>query len=387
MTTETKAPDTRTPIEERGSKPEDLKKADLHTLLEEMVRYEASDLHLKCGSPPALRLNGILRKTALAPLEPADTVRMTKQMMPSQFKEIPHIGSMDFSYALPGVARYRVNVFHQRSNLSIVIRRVSIDIPQFDDLNLPDAIIRFAELERGIVLVTGVTGSGKSTTLASIINKINQTRNAHIVTIEDPIEFLYRDDRCLINQQELGVDFDSFEDALKRALRQDPDIILVGEMRDRVTIRSAITAAETGHLVFSTLHTSDAVQTVERILKYFETDEHDLVLQQLSNNLKGVVSQRLVRKASGKGRLPATEILVATPGVQKLILEGKTKELKRAIQNKDSGMQTFNQCLLDMVEQEKVTKEEALRYVDNVPAFERMLKGGTSSGDSFGLVG
>ncbi|MCA9411574.1 MAG: Flp pilus assembly complex ATPase component TadA, partial [Candidatus Omnitrophica bacterium] len=212
MTTETKVPDTRTPVAERGSKPEDLKKADLHTLLEEMVRYDASDLHLKCGSPPALRLNGVLRKTALSPLEPGDTVRMTEQMMPSQFKEIPHIGSMDFSYAIPGVARYRVNVFHQRSNLSIVIRRVSIDIPKFDDLNLPDPIIRFAELERGIVLVTGVTGSGKSTTLASIINKINQTRNAHIVTIEDPIEFLYKDDRCLINQQELGVDFESFDD-------------------------------------------------------------------------------------------------------------------------------------------------------------------------------
>jgi twitching motility protein PilT len=363
------------------------KKAVLHTLLEEMVRYKASDLHLKCGSPPSLRVNGVLRKTALNSLMPDDTLAMAKEMLPPRYTEIVDIGSMDFSYAIPGVARYRVNVFHQRGNISIVIRRVSFELPDFDELNLPEAIEGLADNERGIVLVTGVTGSGKSTTLAALINKINRTRNAHIVTIEDPIEFLYRDDRCLINQQELGIDFESFEDALKRVLRQDPDIILVGEMRDRTTIRSAITAAETGHLVFSTLHTADAVQTVERVLKYFDTDEHELVLQQMSNNLKAVVSQRLLRRADGKGRVPAIELLVATPIVQKLVLEGRTKDLKTAIQNGEAGMQTFNQCLLGLVEEEIVTKQEALRYVDNIPAFERMMKGGAASGDSFGLVG
>ena len=377
---------TETVAAPKTEKPEG-KKADLHTLLEEMVRYKASDLHMKCGSPPALRVNGVLRKTALDPLMPDDTMAMATQMLPPKFKEIPEIGSLDFSYAIPGVARYRVNVFHQRGNLSIVIRRVNIDLPEFGDLNLPDAVEKVCEQERGIVLMTGVTGSGKSTTLAAMLNNINRTRNAHIVTIEDPIEFLYRDDRCLINQMELGIDFEDFDDALKRVLRQDPDIILVGEMRDRVTIRSAITAAETGHLVFSTLHTSDAVQTIERILKYFESEEQDLVLQQLSNNLKAVISQRLLRRADGKGRVPAVEILISTPIVQKLIFEGRTKELKSAIQNGEAGMQTFNQCLLKLVEEEMVTKQEALRYVDNIPAFERMLKGGTSSGDTYGLVG
>ena len=374
--------ETQTVAEEKPAK-----KAVLHTLLEEMVRYKASDLHLKCGSPPALRVNGVLRKTALESLMPEDTLAMTKEMLPPRYTEIPDIGSLDFSYAIPGVARYRVNVFHQRGNISIVIRRVSFELPDFDELNLPEAIEGLAANERGIILVTGVTGSGKSTTLAALINKINRTRNAHIVTIEDPIEFLYRDDRCLINQQELGIDFESFDDALKRVLRQDPDIILVGEMRDRTTIRSAITAAETGHLVFSTLHTSDAVQTVERILKYFDTDEHELVLQQMSNNLKAVISQRLLRRADGNGRVPAVEILISTPIVQKLILEGRTKDLKTAIQNRESGMQTFNQCLLGLVEEEIVTKQEALRYVDNIPAFERLMKGGAASGDTFGLVG
>jgi len=356
-------------------------------LLEEMVRHNASDLHLKCGSPPAMRINGVLRKANMDPLMPDDTLRMATAILPKHMKEIPPIGSLDFSYAIPGVARYRVNLFHQRGNLSIVIRKVNIDLPDFEELHLPPAIEEFTKLERGIVLMTGVTGSGKSTTLAAMLNHINRTRNAHIVTIEDPIEFLYRDDRCIINQMELGIDYESFEDAQKRVLRQDPDIILVGEMRDRASIRSAITAAETGHLVFSTLHTADTVQTVERILKHFDTDEHDLILQQLSNNLKGVVSQRLLRTADGKGRIPAVEILVASPIVKKLIFEGRTKELKQALQNRDGGMQTFNQALLELYEAEKVTKDECLRYVDNVPAFLRLMKGGEASGDSSGLVG
>jgi twitching motility protein PilT len=362
-------------------------KVGIKKLLEEMVRHNASDLHLKCGSPPTMRVNGILRKSNLAVLGPEDTLSMAREMLPPRLPDLPPIGSVDFSYAIPGVARYRVNVFHQRGNASIVIRKVNFEIPDFQALNLPPVVEKFSELERGIILLTGVTGSGKSSTLAALLNRINKTRNAHIVTIEDPIEFLYRDERCIINQMELGIDFETFEDAIKRVLRQDPDIILVGEMRDRTTIRAAITAAETGHLVFSTLHTADAVQTVERILKHFEADEHDLVLQQLANNLKGVISQRLLRRADGKGRIPAIEVLVATPIVQKLIYEGRLKDLKSAVQNREGGMQTFNQHLLELVEGGVVTREEALRYVDNIPAFERMLRGGTSSGDTTGLVG
>ncbi len=351
-----------------------------------MVRFNASDLHIKCGSPPTLRINGVVRKSNLPPLRPDDTRSLAMEIMPARFTEIPTIGSLDFSYAIPNVARFRVNVFHQRGNLSLVIRKVAFEIPDFDGLRLPPRVERFAELERGIVLVTGVTGSGKSTTLAALLNKINKTRNAHIVTIEDPIEFLYRDERCIINQMELGIDFETFEDAMKHVLRQDPDIIQVGEMRDRTTIRAAITASETGHLVFSTLHTADTSQSVERILKHFDTDEHELILQQLSNNLKGVISQRLLRSSDGQGRVPAIEIMSATPIVQKLIAEGRLKDLKSAVQNREDGMQTFNQHMLDLVQTGTVTKEEALRYVDNIPAFERMLRGGTSSGDTSGLV-
>jgi len=232
-----------------------------------------------------------------------------------------------------------------------------------------------------------VTGSGKSTTLASIIDHINETRSAHIVTIEDPIEFLYRDRQCIINQQELGLDFETFSDALKRALRQDPDIILIGEMRDQETIRAAITAAETGHMVLSTLHTMDATQTVDRVLKYFDTDEQELIRMQLSLNLKAVISQRLLKRAAGRGRVPAVEVLVATPVVQKLIFEGRTKELKAAITSRESGMQSYNQALVELVKKGTVAKEEALLYVDNPQAFERNLKGGYSDGDKGGLIG
>ncbi len=358
----------------------------IRTLLEQMARLNASDLHCKCGSPPSMRINGVVRKTNLPPLKPDDTRAMAMEIIPPRFNEIPTIGSLDFSYAIPNVARFRVNVFHQRGNLSLVIRKVAFEIPDFDGLRLPPRVEKFADLERGIVLVTGVTGSGKSTTLAALINKINKTRSAHIVTIEDPIEFLYRDERCIINQMELGIDFETFEDAMKRVLRQDPDIIQVGEMRDQVTIRAAITASETGHLVFSTLHTADTSQTVERILKHFDTNEHELILQQLSNNLKGVISQRLLRRADGQGRVPAIEIMSATPIVQKLIYEGRLKDLKAAVQNREDGMQTFNQHLLELVQAGTVTKEEALRYVDNIPAFERMLKGGTASSDTTGLI-
>lgn len=363
------------------------RKVNIKVLLEEMVRFNASDLHLKCGSPPCFRINGVLKKANTPPLMPDDTLGMAKDLAPARVTEIPSIGSLDFSYAIPGVARYRVNVFHQRGNISLVIRKVNIELPNFEDINLPPVIEKFADYERGIILVTGVTGSGKSTTLAAILNRINKIRNAHIVTIEDPIEFLYRDEKCIINQMELGIDFETFEDAMKRVLRQDPDIILVGEMRDRTTIRAAITSAETGHLVFSTLHTGDTATTVERILKHFDADEHELVLQQLSNNLRGVISQRLLRRADGKGRVPALEIMVGTPIVQKLIYEGRLKDLKAAVQNREGGMQTFNQHLLELLEAGTITKEEALRYVDNIPAFERMLRGGLSSGDGTGLIG
>jgi len=264
---------------------------------------------------------------------------------------------------------------------------VKFQVPAFETLGLPEVIRDIARNERGMIIVTGITGSGKSTTLASMIDYINDTRCDHLVTIEDPIEFLYKDKKCIINQRELGLDFDTFSEALKRSLRQDPDIILIGEMRDKETIRAAITAAETGHLVLSTLHTNDATQTVDRIMKYFDADEQELVRMQLAINLKAVISQRLLRKASGQGRIPAVEILVSTPIVQKLILQGRTKDLKAAMVNGDSGMQTYDQHMVNLVTEKVVDKEEAMSFVDNKLAFERNLKGGYSGGDKGGLLG
>jgi twitching motility protein PilT len=360
----------------------------LHDVLKITADRGASDLHLKVGSPPTIRIDGILTPLELDKLMPDMTESLVLEMLPARYNgHFPTEGSLDFAYGVANIGRFRVNAFRQRGTISAVLRRVSSDILNYEQLNLPPVIQELARKDRGLVLVTGITGSGKSTTLAAMLDDINHRRSAHVVTIEDPIEYLYRDDKCLINQRELGIDFDDFADALKRVLRQDPDIILIGEMRDKETIISAVKAAETGHLVFSTLHTSDSAQTVDRIMKYFDPSEQELIRMQLALNLQGVVSQRLLRRASGQGRVPAVEILINTPVVQKLILEGRTKELKAAVKNKEGGMQTFDQCLLEYVNKEIVTKEEALRAVDNQGAFIRMLKGGWSDSDHGGILG
>jgi twitching motility protein PilT len=335
-----------------------------------------------------MRLHGRLVPMTDEKLKPQQTHAMAKEMLPENFKDrFTSIGSLDFSYSIPGVARFRVNVFHQRGTVSIVMRAVNFEVPSFEELFLPPVLADIAANDRGLVLVTGVTGSGKSTTLASMIEYINQRRNLHIVTIEDPIEYLYTDKSCIINQQELGLDTPSFDDALRRVLRQDPDVILIGEMRDKDTILSAVKAAETGHLVFSTLHTADAVQTVDRILKYFPPDEQDLIRMQLSLNLRAVISQRLLRRAEGSGRVPGVEVMVGTPIINKLILQGKTSELRQAIRNREAGMQSFLQSLVDLVVNEVVTIDEAKRNTENPLALERNIKGGYSDGDKGGLIG
>jgi twitching motility protein PilT len=321
-------------------------------------------------------------------LTPADTMAIAQKLLPAHLKDkFTEVGSQDFSYAIPKVARFRVNVFHQRGTVSIVLRSVQFVIPGFEELCLPEAIKEIAQNDRGLVLVTGVTGSGKSTTLASMIEYINQTESLHVVTIEDPIEYLYQDKLCIINQQELGIDTPSFEDALKRVLRQDPDVILIGEMRDKDTIISAVKAAETGHLVFSTLHTGDATQTIDRILKYFPADEQDLIRMQLSLNLRGVISQRLLKRHDQPGRVPALEIMVGTPIVAKMIMQGKTNELRQAIQNREKGMQTFLQSLVELVKSGKVSKDEAMRNTEHPLALERNLSGGYSDGDRTSIIG
>jgi twitching motility protein PilT len=360
---------------------------DIDRLLEAMIKVKASDLHLKVGSPPMYRINGDLRPVDHPRLAPKDTEDVMLALTPTRRREMFEThGTADFAYALPSVGRFRINIFHQRGSISLAIRHVNIDIPSFEELNLPEAIRSIVEVPRGLVLVTGVTGSGKSTTLAAMINHINRSRHQHIVTIEDPIEFLHRDAKCIVNQVELYHDIENFEVAMKHVLRQDPDVILLGEMRDRETVESALAATETGHLVFSTLHTPDAKQTMNRIIHFFDAADERLIFSQLALNLRAVLSQRLLHTADGRGRVPAVEILVNTPIVTKLINEHAIIELKQAIQNGEEGMQTFNQALVELARAGRVTVEEALQYADDQAAFLRNVKGVYSDGDRRSLI-
>lgn len=361
---------------------------NIDLLLEAMPKINASDLHLKVGGPPFYRINGELRPVEHPALTSDEVEKLVNEIMPSSKKVLlAELGTVDFAYSLPGVARFRVNVFHQRGTLSIAVRSVKLRIPTFDELNLPgDTMRRIAENRRGLILVTGVTGSGKSTTLASMIQHINESRRDHIITVEDPIEYIYKDAKSIINQIEMGIDVHSFDVALKHVLRQDPDAILIGEMRDPNTVKTAMTATETGHLCFGTLHTSDATQTINRILHFFESEDEKLILEQLSMNLKAVISQRLIVSAEG-GRIPALEIMIGTPIVGKLIREGRITELGQAIKNRDDGMMTFNQHLVDLTRAKKITIEEGLKYCDDEGAYRRNIKGAYSEGDRGGLVG
>jgi twitching motility protein PilT len=361
---------------------------NIHALLEGMTNLKASDLHLKVGSPPTLRINGALRPVDHPPLDAKMTSEVMQQIAPpAKRKLFDEQGTADFSYSIPNVARFRVNIFHQRGSVSIAIRLVSYDIPEFKELTLPPVVEEIANEQRGLVLVTGVTGSGKSTTLAAMIQHINSTRREHIITIEDPIEYLFRDNLSIINQLELGVDVVSFDVALKHVLRQDPDIVMIGELRDRTTVRTALMATETGHLVFGTLHTSDAKQTLNRLLHFFPAEDQPLILEQLSLNLRAVISQRLIRRKDKKGRVPAVEILRGTPIVGKLIREGRITEIAQAIRNEEVGMQTFDQSLTELVRTNAISMEDGLKYAADPAALKRYVKGVYAEGDRRGLIG
>ncbi len=361
---------------------------DVQQLLEAMANLQASDLHLTVGSPPLYRINGDLRPVDCPPLTQQQTEEAMLNITPPRKRQVfDEVGSADFSFAIPAVARYRVNIFHQRGSIALAVRMVSPRVPTIEDLKLPPALGRIAQNQRGLVLVTGVTGSGKSSTLAAMIRHINETRRCHIITIEDPIEFLHDHKKSIVNQIELGVDIRDFSTALKHALRQDPDVILFGELRDRDAVKIALTATETGHLVFATLHTSDARQTISRILNLFEPEEERLILQELSLHLKAIICQRLVRARDGKGRLPACEILVNIPIVSKLLAEGRIPELEQAIKNGEEGMQTFSMALVDLVRSEQISLDEGLRYVDDGAAFRRGVAGRVAEGDRRGIIG
>lgn len=356
--------------------------ADIKHLLEVMVSLGASDLHITVGSPPMYRIDGDLRPVNCPPLTPKQTEEMMGELTPSlKRQQYEEQGTADFSYAIHGVGRYRVNVYHQRGSTSLAVRLVNNKILTLDELGLPPRVGEIVDHSHGLVLVTGVTGSGKSTTLASLIRHINDTRRAHIITVEDPIEFLHTHNKSLVNQIELGVDIADPKMALKQVLRQDPDVILYGELRDRDSVRTVLSATETGHLVLASLHTADTQKTFSRILNLFESEDERLILQELSMHLRAILSQRLVRRIDGKGRVVAYEIMLNTPPVSLLIAEGRIMEAYQAVKNSDDGMITFHNCLVKLVQDEKISMKEALKYIDDASTFKRNVEGHFSGGD------
>lgn len=350
---------------------------EIEELLKKMAFSNASDLYLKVGRPPIMRVDGKIYPMKASPLKPEDTEDLAKQFMnDDQRARFQRTMELDLAYGLSGVGRFRVNIFRQRGSVGAVLRLVKRPTFSFEELNLPPVIRELAELQRGLVLVTGTTGSGKSTTLASMINHINNTRKCHIMCVEDPIEFLHEDNMSIINQREVGIDTLSFAEALRHVVRQAPDVIMIGEMRDLETISTAISAAETGHLVFSTLHTIDATTTIERIINYFPAYLHHQIRMELALCLKGVVSMRLLTKASGVGRIPALEIMLVTPSIRKLLLEGKTTSLGKFIEEGEHvGMLSFNQSLVKHYQQNLITYEEAIAAATSPDEFKLSVQG------------
>lgn len=337
--------------------------AELDKLLDKVIEEDASDLHLTPGVPPTLRVYGKLRSLNETKLTPESTKKLIYGVLTdTQKQRLEHDLELDFSYALPGKARFRINIYRQRGALSAALRLVPPYIKTPEELNLPRIVEQLAQRPRGFVLVTGPTGCGKSTTLASVIKIINNTRHEHIVTVEDPIEFLHEHDKSIVNQREVGTDTHSFSAALRHILRQDPDVILIGEMRDLETIAIALTAAETGHLVFATLHTQDAPQSVDRIIDVFPSQQQHQIRMQLAGTLQAILAQQLLSRIDGEGLIPVVEVLIATPAVRNMIREGKTHQIYSAMQaGYNVGMQTMDQALANLVKRHKVSYEEALQ--------------------------
>ncbi len=359
---------------------------DLNEILAVGLKSNASDIHLKAGLPPIYRIDGTLRPLPKAPrITPEMTEQISQEIMNDlQRERFEKSREVDLAYGVPGLGRFRVNVFSQRGSVSMVFRAIPFDIKSVDDLLLPPVVKKMGMANRGLILVTGATGSGKSTTLAAMIDFVNANRKTHIVTIEDPIEFLHRDKKSIINQREIGSDTEGFQIALKSALRQDPDVILVGEMRDYETIETALMAAETGHLVLSTLHTVDATETINRIISVFPPFQQRQIRIQLAAVLKGVISMRLVPRADGKGRVPAVEVLVSTARVRQMIDDkDQTKALPETIQQgyESYGMQTFDQSLMMLLKNKLITFDEALRQASNPDDFKLKVSGISSTSD------
>ncbi len=349
---------------------------ELVRLLETLMKLGASDLHLQAGAPPMVRVGGDLQALDVPAMTDSQIRELMGQISPGDAQvRLEKDRSADFAFDATGMARFRINAFYERQRLALAFRIIPMKIPAFGDLNLPGVMEEIAMTPRGLVLVTGTTGSGKSTTLAAMIDYINTKRHDRIITIEDPVEFVHTNKKSLVAQRELGPDTPTFFDSLRVALRQDPDVILVGELRDAVTMRTALQAADTGHIVFSTMHTTNAPQTVQRMIALFPPDERDLLRMQLASNLEAVVSQRLAKTRNGKDRLPVVEVMRNTPVVRKIIAEGETGLLSKAIANGDSGMQLFDQHLSKLYKAEMISGTEALRLASNPEALGMMMRG------------
>ena len=352
---------------------------DIHRLLQTMVEKGASDLHLTVGSAPCLRINGSLYPLKTRPLEGAEIEILTYSLMNErQKKGFEETNEVDLSFRWKGGARFRANFFRQQGNVAAAIRQIPSEVRQLTDLGLPSSANDLVDRSGGLVLVTGPTGSGKSTTLASFIDCYNQKHRGHIITIEDPIEFVHTHKKCIVNQREVGADTESYTTALKYVLRQDPDAVLIGEVRDRKTMEALLSIAETGHLAFATLHTNNAVQTIHRILDFFPAEQQDMVRTQVSFVLEGVISQQLIPRADGRGRVLGCEVLIPTPAIRNLIRENKTHQIYSQMQVGQTrhGMQTMNQCLARQVGQKYITKEDAIMASYDPDELNTLLGGG-----------
>jgi len=348
----------------------------LQQLLKAMVEQDASDLHITVGAPPSLRIGGKMVKVKIEPLNAQQCQQLAYSVLTdTQKKEFEKNKELDASFGIKNLARFRCNMFYQRGAIAGVFRRIPFQIPTFDQLGLPSVINKMIGAANGLILITGPTGSGKSTTLAAILDKINREEHSHILTIEDPIEFVHAHKNSIVNQREVGSDTGSFSNALKRLLRQDPDVVLVGEMRDLETIEMALTIAETGHLVFGTLHTNSTVQTINRIINVFPADQQSQIRQLVSFVLQGIVAQNLVPKSYEPGRTLVQEVLVPTPGIRNLIREEKVHQIYSAMQigQDQTGMITMNQSLLNLVKQGVIKSETAVEYSPNPDEMEKML--------------
>jgi twitching motility protein PilT len=348
---------------------------DLIELLSKGIERNASDVHLTVGIPPTYRIDGALVSLVERKLTSEDTLNLVKQALnETRLKKLNETGEIDFSYSIPSVGRFRVNAFKQRGSYAMVLRIIPLEIPLMDELGLPPILNDLSKLPRGLILVTGPTGSGKTTTLASFINKINSERRCHIITLEDPLEYLHKHKKSIVNQREVGSDTLSFANGLRGALREDPDVILVGEMRDLETISTAITAAETGHLVLSTLHTNGAAKTMDRIIDVFPPFQQQQIRVQLASVIEAVISQQLLLKASGIGRVGAYEVMIATPAIRNLIREGKNHQIDTSIQTGAAyGMHTMDTSLINLYKRGEITKEMAISQAYNIDEVKKKI--------------